>query len=81
MSPIAQKGQVLIDISAITRELPHNYPYAVKMHYVSRFTEKWLTPAKDLFEKLERHFLIELKELVTKHFSSFSAGGLEDRVL
>ncbi|KIM31730.1 hypothetical protein M408DRAFT_237585 [Serendipita vermifera MAFF 305830] len=66
--------------NAITRELPHNYPYAVKRHYASRFTKAWPNPAHKLFEDMEHHFQKELRTLVTRHFSAFSPGGLFDAV-
>jgi hypothetical protein len=67
--------------SAITRELPHNYPYAVKKYFVARFTREWPMPANQLFEKMEREFTRELRDLVKRHFAEFSAGGLEGTVL
>jgi hypothetical protein len=67
--------------SAITRELPHNYPYAVKKYFVARFTREWPVPATQLFEKMEREFTRELRDLVKRHFAEFSAGGLEGMVL
>ncbi|KIM19796.1 hypothetical protein M408DRAFT_334259 [Serendipita vermifera MAFF 305830] len=65
---------------AITRELPHNYPYAVKKHYVSRFTKQWPKPAHKLFEDTEHHLQKELRTLVLQHFSAFSSGGLTDTI-
>ncbi|KAG8846837.1 hypothetical protein FRB91_000412 [Serendipita sp. 411] len=67
--------------NAITRELPANYPYAVKKAYVARFTAKWPPPAQVFFEKIERQFLKELKELVAIHFGQYAAGGLEKAIL
>ncbi|KAG8786770.1 hypothetical protein FRC16_001642, partial [Serendipita sp. 398] len=67
--------------NAITRELPANYPYAVKKAYVARFTARWLQPAQNFFEKMEQQFVKELKQLVAIHFSQFAAGGLEKAIL
>jgi hypothetical protein len=73
--------QNLPTCSAITRELPHNYPYAVKKYYVTRFTREWHVPANELFEKMEREFTRELRDLVKRHFAEFFTGGLEETVL
>jgi hypothetical protein len=69
-----------ISSSAITRELPYNYPYAVKEHYVTRFTKNWPLPAKQLFQNVEFHFSRELDALVIKHFSRFAPGELDEAV-
>ena len=65
---------------SITRELPFNYPYAVKVHYVKRFTAMWNRPAEDLFREMEGHFQRNLSSLVRKHFSSYAHGGLEGKI-
>ncbi|CAG8726015.1 12894_t:CDS:2, partial [Acaulospora colombiana] len=67
--------------SGVTRELPGNYPYAVKKHYALRFTKDWDGPARRLFTRLENIFKAELKKLVQQHSSRFSAGGLHYKVL
>jgi hypothetical protein len=72
--------QIDIFLSAITRELPYNYPYAVKEHYVARFTKRWPLPANKLFQKVESHFSEELDALVVKHFSRFAPGELDEAV-
>lgn len=66
---------------AITRELPGNYPYAVKKNYVYRFTEDWLIPARALFNRMQQQFMRELKILVESHFSQFGAGQFDKEVL
>ncbi|KAG8829739.1 hypothetical protein FRC17_006131, partial [Serendipita sp. 399] len=63
--------------SAATRELPENYPYAVKMCFVNYFTEEWHIPTERLYQTMERLFSGELTRLVAKHFSRFAAGGFD----
>ena len=65
---------------SITRELPFNYPYAVKVHYVKRFTAMWSRPAEDLFREMESHFQRNLNSLVRKHFGPYAHGGLEGKI-
>jgi hypothetical protein len=79
--PTSPEFQNLPVFSAITRELPYNYPYAVKKYFVARFTREWPVPANQLFAKTEREFTRELRDLVKRHFAEFSAGGLEATVL
>ncbi|PVF98611.1 hypothetical protein CPB86DRAFT_784651 [Serendipita vermifera] len=67
--------------SGVTRELPGNYPYAVKKHYALRFTRPWDVPAQRLFKRMENIFKVELKKLVQQHFYRFSAGGLHYKIL
>ncbi|CCA70427.1 hypothetical protein PIIN_04366 [Serendipita indica DSM 11827] len=66
---------------AITRELPGNYPYAVKKNYVYRFTEDWLIPARALFDRMQQQFMRELKTLVESHLSQFGAGQFDKEAL
>lgn len=67
--------------SGVTRELPGNYPYAVKKHYALRFTKHWDIPALRLFARMESIFKMELKKLVQQHFATFSSGGLHHTIL
>ncbi|KAG8813760.1 hypothetical protein FRC17_001438, partial [Serendipita sp. 399] len=70
-----------VALSAITRELPGNYPYAIKKRYIALFTANWLQPAQFFFGKVERQFSRRLKALVANHFGPYGAGGLEKVVL
>jgi hypothetical protein len=65
---------------SITRELPFNYPYAVKVHYVKRFTAMWSGPAEELFQEVESHFQRDLSSLVRKHFGAYAHGGLQGKI-
>jgi len=65
---------------SITRELPFNYPYAVKVYYVKRFTAMWNEPAEELFREMESHFQRDLSSLVRKHFGAYAHGGLEGKI-
>ncbi|KAG8813825.1 hypothetical protein FRC17_001407, partial [Serendipita sp. 399] len=68
-------------LNAITRELPGNYPYAIKQKYIAHFTANWLQPAQVFFGAVERQFSRRLKTLIANHFGSHRAGGLEKAVL
>jgi hypothetical protein len=76
-----QGGNILTLYSGVTRELPGNYPYAIKKHYALRFTKNWETPARRLFTRMENVFKAELKKLVQHHFAAFSSGGLHQKIL
>ena len=65
---------------SITRELPFNYPYAVKVYYVKRFTAMWNEPAEELFREMESYFQRDLSSLVRKHFGAYAHGGLEGKI-
>jgi hypothetical protein len=66
--------------SSITRELPFNYPYAVKIHYVKRFTAMWPRPAEILFQEVERNFEKQLGQIVRNQFGIYRHGGLEGTI-
>ena len=66
--------------SSITRELPHNYPYDVKIHYVKRFTAMWPGPAETFFQEVERNFEKDLGQIVRTHFNVYRHGGLEGKI-
>ena len=75
--------RILIDAywhRSITRELPFNYPYAVKVHYIKRFTATWSKPAEELFREMESYFQRDLSSLVRKHFAAYAHGGLEGKI-
>ena len=65
---------------SITRELPFNYPYAVKIHYVKRFTAMWPGPAQSLFQEFERNLEKHLTQIVRHHFNVYQHGGLESKI-
>jgi hypothetical protein len=65
---------------AVTRELPHNYPFIVQRGYIIDSVGQWDGPAKTLFD-----FTVEkLKEMtlrvVDTHFAPYGHGGLKRRV-
>ncbi|KAG8755211.1 hypothetical protein FRC14_004253 [Serendipita sp. 396] len=66
--------------NAATRELPENYPYAVKTYFVGHFMKNWHIPTEKLYQKIERLFSDELTRLVTKHFSRFAAGAFDSEI-
>ncbi|KAG8807393.1 hypothetical protein FRC17_004483, partial [Serendipita sp. 399] len=89
LEPSVRDSSTVVDLNevmnvaanSITRELPTNYPYAVKKRYVARFMAKWQQPTQLFFEKMERQFLKELKGLVTRHFEQYATGGLDKAIL
>ena len=66
--------------SAVTRELPCNYPFVVQKGYIIKYVDQWDQPTETLFkstlEKLKGMTLC----IVDKHFKDYVHGGLKQRV-
>ncbi|KAJ7249503.1 P-loop containing nucleoside triphosphate hydrolase protein [Mycena haematopus] len=63
-----------------TRELPGHYPFVVQKSFIAEFTAKWAAPAQLLCRAVHSTLAQHVKELITRHFSSFGQGGLMQRV-
>ena len=66
--------------SVRTRELPDNYPYAIRMWYIKEFIKQWEDPANVYFAEVCRIVQTFTKELVREHFGRFSDSGLHGHV-
>jgi hypothetical protein len=66
---------------ARTRELPGNYPFAVKQGFISEFSRKWHTPAETLFSDTRNILINYVKAIIKDHFATYGRGDLHQRVL
>jgi hypothetical protein len=66
--------------SAVTRELPCNFPFVIPKGYIIERVDQWDEPAQTLFsstlEKLKEMTL----DMVDKHFEHYVHGGLKQQV-
>ncbi|OSC98818.1 hypothetical protein PYCCODRAFT_1417176 [Trametes coccinea BRFM310] len=56
---------------AITRELPHHYPFVVTEQYINAFIDQWKNPADALFREILRVLIKHTKRFVSGHFSQY----------
>ncbi|KAI0359461.1 hypothetical protein OH77DRAFT_1419958 [Trametes cingulata] len=56
---------------AITRELPHHYPFVVTEEYIKSFIAQWQRPAEALFRDVQRILIRHVKKFVSEHFSQY----------
>ncbi|KAF9047683.1 P-loop containing nucleoside triphosphate hydrolase protein [Panaeolus papilionaceus] len=67
-------------LKARTRELPGHYPWIVQKTFIENIMKEWEVPALQLcsivYETLDHH----VKNLISRHFSDFGQGYLEQRV-
>lgn len=66
-------------ISAVTRELPNNYPFIVQKGYILAFVDKWDEPAQTLFTTLVEKVKEATLRIVHIHFGNY-AHGFKQRV-
>ncbi|TFY58340.1 hypothetical protein EVG20_g8188 [Dentipellis fragilis] len=66
--------------TAVTRELPNNYPFIVIKQLILDVVEEWEEPALCLYESTKRTLLEHAQRLVAEHFGAFEHGGLKGRV-
>ena len=67
-------------LSAVTRELPCNYPFIVQEGYIIERVDQWNEPAQILFNST-REILKEMTlGIVDEHFEHYIHGGLKQRV-
>ncbi|KAJ7886796.1 P-loop containing nucleoside triphosphate hydrolase protein [Mycena olivaceomarginata] len=67
--------------NARTRELPGHYPFVVQKSFITEITAKWAAPAQVLCRIVHSTLTQHVKALITRHFSSFGQGGLEQRIM
>ncbi|KIO22289.1 hypothetical protein M407DRAFT_28165 [Tulasnella calospora MUT 4182] len=63
-----------------TRELPGNYPFAVKVTYIDETIRSWRDLAAKCFEKVRDITVDHVNRLVQDHFGRYEHGGLLDAV-
>ena len=70
----------LYPISARTRELPNNFPYIVKKHYIVSIVELWNRPSQQLFDSARKELNKHVKLQIKNHFSPYNHSHLKQRV-
>ena len=65
---------------AVTRELPHNYPFIVQKDYIVAFVNKWDDPAQALFISTTAKLKEIALRVVDSHFKNYTHGHLKQRV-
>ncbi|KIO22298.1 hypothetical protein M407DRAFT_28173 [Tulasnella calospora MUT 4182] len=63
-----------------TRELPGNYPFAVKVTYIDETIRSWRDLAAKCFEKVRDIMIDHANRLVHDHFGRYAHGGLLEAV-
>ncbi|KAI0333222.1 hypothetical protein GY45DRAFT_1319829 [Cubamyces sp. BRFM 1775] len=56
---------------AITRELPHHYPFVITKQYIGDFLTQWQRPYETLFREVQRVLIKHIKNYVADHFSQY----------
>jgi hypothetical protein len=67
-------------VSAVTRELPNHYPYAVIKRYICAFVRQWEDPSREFFDITRKELTSGIQLLVEKHFSQYTHGHLKQGV-
>ncbi|KAF8504672.1 P-loop containing nucleoside triphosphate hydrolase protein [Russula emetica] len=67
--------------SAVTRELPNNYPFIVKKHFISSIVKEWNPSSKKLFDFTRKELTRRVKEVIEDHFSQYTQGHLKQRII
>ena len=65
---------------AVTRELPHNYPFIVQKDYIVAFVNKWDDPAQALFVSTTTKLREVTLRVVDSQFRNYTHGHLKQRV-
>ncbi|KAG9026861.1 hypothetical protein FS837_004487 [Tulasnella sp. UAMH 9824] len=63
-----------------TRELPGNYPFAVKVTYIDETIRTWPNLADKCFEKVRDIMIDHINRLLQEHFGRYTHGGLLEAV-
>ena len=64
----------------MTRQLPYNVPYFVKVSLIRTCFEDWKAHVENCFEAVRTEFETYIFVLVDQHFKRFIYGGLYDFV-
>ncbi|KAI0667025.1 hypothetical protein C8Q78DRAFT_1082541 [Trametes maxima] len=56
---------------AVTRELPHHYPFVVTKQYITVFIAQWQKPVEALFRDIQRILIKHIKTFVSQHFEQY----------
>jgi hypothetical protein len=67
-------------VSAVTRELPNNFPYIVKKQYIRTIVKLWDPPSRLFFNLAKKELNKRIKSQIDGHFSQYAYGHLKQRV-
>ncbi|KAI0245062.1 P-loop containing nucleoside triphosphate hydrolase protein [Lactifluus subvellereus] len=67
--------------SAITRELPNNFPYIIIKKYIGSFVKQWDLPSQLYFDFVQKELNGRVRLLVEAHFSQYAHGHLKQAVM
>ncbi|KAI0302311.1 P-loop containing nucleoside triphosphate hydrolase protein [Multifurca ochricompacta] len=67
--------------SAVTRELPNNFPFIVKKHYIGAIVKRWDSPSRQLFELTKKELNKRVQAVIEDHLSQYTYGHLKQRVM
>jgi hypothetical protein len=67
-------------ISAVTRELPNNYPFIVQKAYICRFVDQWDEPAQMLFTTIVEEVKEAISRVVDTHFGNYAHSHFKQRI-
>ena len=71
----------LLPVSAVTRELPNNFPYIVKKQYIGTIVKLWDRPSRRFFDFARKELIKHVKVAIEEHFSQYAHGHLKQRVM
>jgi len=66
--------------SAVTRELPNNFPYIVKKQFIGTVVKLWDRPSRQFFDFARKELNKHIKLQIEEHFSQYTHGHLKQRV-
>lgn len=70
----------LHSVSAVTRELPNNFPYIVKKQYIGTIVKRWNQPSRLFFDFAKKELKKRVTSQIDVHFSQYAYGHLKQRV-
>ena len=72
--------RLLMRCSVRTRELPDNYPYVVRTHYIEELVKQWKEPAEQYFMSVCDIVQNYAKNVIRSHFGRFTHSGLHGHI-
>ena len=62
--------------SGVTRELPGNCPYQVKVDIIQEYINGWWAPSKDIVYSMDNNLRKQLSTIALEIFKNYASGGL-----
>jgi hypothetical protein len=67
-------------VSAVTRELPNNFPYIIIKQFIGTSVKRWEYPSRKLFDFTRKELIKRVNLLVEFQFSQYTHGHLKQSV-